>query len=244
MTNQNAVYSKFYLTNGGNVLVVSGSAAFFLKPNGDFIREVSSEESNYLMNACIRIVPAAPDSCPFFQPIELPVWKFMWSVTDQDNSRMIESRANNGGAYGEREERTYFAAKMPNGEWKFRVKTRFYSTSEFSQTDDGRFTNEIAYAHISNTEQRENFCFQGSEDITDVIERYSEETALEIALRDAGIEITSPFTWDGRMEYESETIFHSLKFSQLKERILRLTEIGVRRAPKKKRRERRNTIRR
>jgi len=167
----------------------------------------------------------------------LPVWRKLWSVIDHDDSRMIDSLANNGGAYGEREERTYYAAQMPEGEWKVRVITRQYSTAEFFQDDEGRYQRpeECTTYYLTNAEGQPTATLWGVQHDADgypiysanaVLEQHSDETTLEIALADAGTDISSPYTYDGRLEYESVTTVHKVRFNLAKSRLVRLGKIG------------------
>ena len=168
----------------------------------------------------------------------MQVWLKLWEVVDKDDSNLIQSRSNNGGAYGYRTRRTYYAAQMPDGKWKVRVTTRHWSTSEFFEDDEGRCQqpSECCTYYIQNAEGNPTTTLWGvsyDEDgypITSanaVLEQHSEETTLEAAIQDAGTDISSPYTWDGFMEYESETTVHTVTFSMAKARLTRLAEIGM-----------------
>ena len=234
--------ANFFLTNGGNVLVALPTKKYFLKPNGEFIRQVSEDEAGYLVENCTRFIPAVKNDHPFFADVEMPVWHFLWSVEDTDQSNHIDILSNNGGAYGRYTTAEYYAAKMPNGDWKFRVLTRVSNRNDFSQDDFGSYANNLSYAWIKNTCNGEiGFCVQGREDYNEVMERLSFPTTLEAALRDAG-RYTSPVS-DGYGEYddrsyEDRTTVYTVTFAQLKERALKLKKIGVVRPEKTKRRDR------
>lgn len=223
-----------FLTNGGNFLRENQHGeSYFQTPSGKFIRQVSDSESVYLRSVCLS---ASIEFAGEFNA--MPVWKKLWSVTDHDDSNLIESLSSNGGGYGEREKRTYYAARMPDGNLKVRVKTRFFSTSEFFQDDTGRYLRpeECTTYILTNVEGGETTTIQGCEYDLDgcriliqnaVLEQYSEETTLEAAIEDAGVDITSPYTFDGRLEYEEKTVYYRLSFSEAKIRLARLKEIGI-----------------
>lgn len=223
-----------FLTKGGNFLRENQHGeSYFQTPSGKFIRQVSDSESIYLRSVCLS---ASIEFAGEFNA--MPVWKKLWSVTDHDDSNLIESLSNNGGAYGEREKRTYYAARMPDGNLKVRVKTRFFSTSEFFQDDTGRYQRpeECTTYMLTNVEGGATTTIWGYEYDLDgcriltrnaVLEQYSKETTLEAAIEDAGVDITSPYTFEGRLEYEEKTVINRLSFSEAKIRLARLNEIGI-----------------
>lgn len=226
----------------------SGKWAFFSN-DGQFRRECLFDEAYYLSQTG-KLIPA--EVADFEYGVEvMPYWHELWSVTDYDDSRMIGSLANNGGAYGDRTRRTYYCAKMPNGQWKVRVMYRQWSTSEFFQDDDGRYQRpeERMTFYLTNTEGQPTVTLWGIQHDDEgypistanaVLEQHSDETALEVALADAGTDISSPYTWDGRLEYESVTTVNRVTFSEAKLRLTRLAEIGLPR-PRKTKLSRRNT---
>lgn len=242
---------KILLTKSGVLAPQSSGKWAFFSNAGEFRRECLFDEVDYL-SMTGNLVPAEVSDWEF-ETASFPVWRKLWVVTDHDNRRMIGCRANNGGAYGEREERTYYAAQMPDGEWKVRVITRIYSTSEFFQDDDGRYQRpeECTTFFLTNAEGQPTVTLWGVRHDADgypinsanaVLEQHSDETTLEIALADAGTDSSSPYTYDGRLEYESETTYRTVGFGLAKSRLMRLDEIGCPR-PKKQRSRRRNNNR-
>lgn len=221
-----------FLTNGGNILQINPNGdKMFATPKMKFIREVSDDEAEFLSKECMPIsLPVYSDG---LGNVELPIWKYLWSVIDSDESKLVGSKVNNGGAYAEYTERSYYMAQMPYKEWQVRVITRNWSSSEFQQDDTGHYTNNIQLCHLQNVEGDVKIRYQGSEDFNDVIERHSDITSIENALQDTSITITSPYTWDGRLEYESEVIESIVTFATLRKKAERLKELGFTRQKNK-----------
>lgn len=239
---------KIFITRNGVLAPQKEGKWAYFSNSGVFRREASFDEVDYLVNQGI-LIPAEVSDFEY-KIEELPIWKLLWSVTDHDDSQMIESLSSNGGAYGHRSTRTYYGAVI-NGEFTVRVATKKWSTSDFFQDDDGRYCSQgncIDYYLVN----AENIPIRVIEDVyydegesvfqrTSILEQFSQEITLDQALIDSETNISSPYTWDGRLEYESEVTTKILKFSDLKSRFLRLRELGVTRYPARYQERRRRT---
>ena len=216
---------------------VSETKWAFFSSSGEFRREATQSEMNHFEDNDV-LLPIQVDDRGIFEVSHLPMWHELWRVTHSDDSRMIPSLSSNGGAYGERTVQTFYGAKMPKGKWAFRVNTRQYNTSEFFQDDAGLYcqSEDCTDFHMTNTAQRRVYSFLGlhrsHHTENDVLERYTEETNLSTALAACDSGVTSPYTWDGKKEYDAEAYVTPLTFNDKKDRLSRLKELGIDRKQK------------
>lgn len=199
---------KTYLTDNGNLLHVGKNVSYFTTPTGQFLRQVLDTESDFLSGVCLEI-KILNSTFPTYTLDQMPVWEPLWQTCDEDYSNYIGSMSSNGGAYADFSNHEYYISKFPDGSFKFRVLTRLYSSAEFMQDDFGNYTDNIQTLHLINTTDKSVFRIQGSgESENDVFENFSNECTMEDALIAYSVEITSPYTFDGQREYESERIDH------------------------------------
>lgn len=223
-----------FLTKTGVLATQKGGKWAYFSNDGKFRREATNDEAMAVSK--VAVLATVGDNNPFSIP-EMPVWKKLWTVTDRDDSQMIGSLANNGGAYGYRTERTYYCANI-NGKAVVRVKTRMYSTAEFSQDDNGVYcgSHECTTYDLVNVEGGEYVTLQGVyydeyenpiRTQSAVLEEYTDEVSWEIACKDAETYISSPYSWGGERQYEEpETFTEEVTVEEYERRINIITEIG------------------
>lgn len=140
---------KCFLTNGGNLLRFHNTLEkyYFQKPSGEFIREVSNSEAEYLAAQCIEIQGNFPDHPEFF-----PTWYFIKSIcVEEDYSNYKPETSSNGGDYAFYRYEDWFMTKYPSGEWKFACVIRHGTSAEFSYDElGGGFQSDLGWLYISN----------------------------------------------------------------------------------------------
>ena len=141
---------KCFLTNGDNLLRFHSTLNkfYFQKPDGEFLREVSSGEAEFLCKNCLEVDVHFPHPEPEF----LPEWHFIASIrVEEDYSRFKSETCNNGGDYAFYTYHDWFMAKYPNGELKFAYVERFSTSAEFPFDElTGRFQSDLGTVYISN----------------------------------------------------------------------------------------------
>lgn len=139
-----------FLTKNGNILLSDNGKNVFFTPSGEFIREVSQQEAQYLSEICPTVVvnwgyqPQWPE--------EFPVWNFITRVqVMQDESAFKPETSNNGGDYSFQAYHDWFVAKYPNGEWKFAFIESYETSADF-QYDQliNRFQQNLGTVWIAN----------------------------------------------------------------------------------------------
>ena len=227
---------KCFLTNGGNLLRFHPSKKFyFQKPNGEFIREVSSEEAEYLSQNCLEIEVNNPSKHPDF----LPTWKFIKSVRVLDDySSWKPGTSDNGGDYSFHTYHDWYVCKYPNGEWKFAFVERYSTSAEFEYDElAGSFQQDLGYLCLSNViDNMGQYRSQAGIEWKDGQKVYGVDEVLE------KIAFFASFSdlWKEQYEYippywEKEVGFvkNALSFSDKKEITTRLKELGVTRQDSK-----------
>lgn len=146
-----------YLTNGGNLLRFHPefNKWYFQKPDGEFIREVSDSEGEYLSQQCLEVEIKDDIAHPEF----LPTWHFIKSVqVTQDNSNYRWETCNNGGNYSFQVYHDWYVAKYPNGEWKFAFVERYSTSADFSYDElTGQFQSDLGTLYLSNVEEQHSY---------------------------------------------------------------------------------------
>ena len=116
---------QMLLTSNGNLLRHCDLGWYFSKPTGEFLREVTWDEAEYLETKCLKIeAQGAPEHPSFF-----PFWEFITSVRTFADYRGFKGETSIiGGDYVFYEDVDWYVALTPDGTYQFRyVKT--YSTS-------------------------------------------------------------------------------------------------------------------
>lgn len=235
-----SVMEKAFLTNGGNLLRFHPTQKFyFQKPNGEFIREVSNSEAEFLCQNCLEVDVHFPNEHPEF----LPTWHFIKSVqVVEDNSNYRWDTCNNGGNYSFQTYHDWFVAKYPDGEWKFAFVENHYTSAEFSYDElVGSFQSDIGNLYLSNVADNKGQ-YQSQAGIEWVNEEkfYTSSEVLEkigtIAyFSDLWNEVYEyiPSCWDEDDESYTSSV---LSFTNKKEIISFLKEMGVQKSSKPSRR--------
>lgn len=205
---------KFYITDGGNFLRRHPDGNFYFQtPSGSFLREVSENEAEYLVQ---NLLQAKSDSLQP-HPELMPQWKFVTSVRIFDDySKYKPETCNNGGDYSFHYFQDWYVAKFPNGEWKFGFISRSTTSAEFDYDElNDSFQSNCVCLSFYNSAGPE--YFTQSNDTYDLIDKY-----LEI----------SNFSHLWHSEYKQMDGFNScvgsaLKFSDKKAILQKLSDIGL-----------------
>lgn len=210
---------KMFLTNGGNLLRFHSDKYYFQKPNGEFIREVSNSEAEYLIEVCHNI--SLQQELP--HPEFLPTWDFLKSIRVMDDYSNYRAETScNGGDYSFHTYHDWYAAKYPDGSWKYAFVKRHTTSAEFSYTElGGYFESHPGYCYITNVKDNVKYTM-GCASHDDVLERIATMSSFE-DMWDEQYEFI-PSRWDEEDEgYEEK----ALSFTDKKEIITRLKELGV-----------------
>lgn len=220
---------KMFLTNGGNLLRFHPTKKFyFQKPDGEFIREVSDSEAQYLCQNCLEIEVYNTHEHPEF----FPTWYFVKSIqVIQDNSNYRWETCNDGGNYSFKTYHDWYVAKYPNGEWKFAFVERHSTSADFEYDDlVGRFQSDLGELHISNGMGCPTYSSQRGIEWKDGEKFYTSSEVLEkIATMSSFEDMWNeeyefiPSRWDEGEE--GAEIRKALSFSDKKDIITRLKEL-------------------
>lgn len=191
--------------------------AYFKKPSGEFIREVSDSEAEFLCQNCLEI------ECSVEHPKFLPTWYFIKSVRVLDDYFSWKpGTSDNGGDYSFHTFRDWYVAKYPNGEWKFAYVERHSSSAEFSFDElAGRFQPNLETLTLLNTEEQSFYWAQSPSVIEEILEKIAFFASFS-DLWNEEYEYIPPY-W----EKEEGFVKNALSFSDKKEVITRLKEVGV-----------------
>ena len=169
---------KCFLTNGGNLLRFHPSNKFyFQKSNGEFIREVSNSEAEFLCQNCLEVDVHFPNEHSIF----FPTWHFVRSVLVlQDNSNYRWETCNNGGNYSFQTCHDWFVAKYPSGEWKFAFVERYSTSAEFAYDElADSFQSDLGTLYISNGVDCPSYSSQAGVEWIDGEKKYVVNEVLE-----------------------------------------------------------------
>jgi hypothetical protein len=214
-----------FLTSNGNVLNVNLSCFQNLK--GEFLRLVGNTELEYLEGVLTPVI--FPNGIP--QPKEIPYWNFLWETRFVDESNYFWARSNNGGCYSNTTRSMYFHRNL-NGKNEYCRLDYNSSSSEFSQTSDGSYQNDIATIILigANIELKYDvWSMSGSEDYTEeALERYATMVDLKEVLNSTNGGETSNYNSDGCYNGgSSEVYYDELSRMEKLERFKELKSVGV-----------------
>lgn len=220
---------KCFLTNGGNLLRFHPCKKFyFQKPNGEFIREVSNSEAEYLRQVCL-------ETDVYFQPEHpafLHTWYFIRSIqVIQDNSNYRWETSCNGGNYFFKTYHDWYVAKYPDGKWKFAFVEKYSTSADFSYDEiEGKFQQDLGTLYLSNAANALSYKSQKGIEWKDGEKYYTSSEVLEkIATMSSFKHLWNeifeyiPSKWDE--EEEEGFVRKALSFSDKKEIITRLKEL-------------------
>lgn len=213
---------KCFLTNGGNLLRFhpNEKGFYFQKPTGEFLREVSNREAEFLCQNCLEIsIPEVPH-VGFF-----PQWNFWKSIqTVQDNSNYRWNTSSNGGNYCFQTFLDLYFAKFPDGTWKIATIKRGSSSADFSYDElAAQFQNNLEKLTFSNVIAGPYYYTR--EGGQEILEKYASTSTLK-EVWNAKFEYI-PSKWDE--EEEAPENKPALSFSDKKEIVLLLQKTGVKR---------------
>lgn len=218
-----------YLTNGGNLLREFELGWYFQKPNGEFIREVSSSESEFLSQNCLEISISNPPEHPEF----LPTWHFIKSVVVLDDYSNFRAETScNGGDYSFSTYHDWYVAQYPDGEWKFAFVERYSTSAEFSYDElTGSFQSDLGYLCLSNVaDDKGKYYTQAGIEWIDGEKVYGVDEVLEkigtmSCFEGMWTEVYEyiPSRWD---EDDEARIYVGHSFADKKQIITRLKELG------------------
>jgi len=219
------------LTAGGNLLRKCHLGWYFSKTNGEFLRQCSENEAEFLSSNALTIeLPKSPD-----HPTEFPIWNFLAKVIAvDDNSNYRPETSCNGGDYAYWENRHWFCATV-NGLTVFRYITEFGTTAEFSYDElDGRFQSDLGIVSFLNISGSTFYIrtqagklwneeeYRWEYDIIDTFEKYSEIGSFDQLWKSTYKIIPS------RYEDDSEPITAAaLTFTDKREILSKLKSFGV-----------------
>lgn len=150
---------KTYLTRQG-LLVVRDDASFFTSNSGEFRQLATADEVEYLVNYPLTEVKlgnqvaygvrARRRKCDvtlrdILANMEIPLWHYLWSISNDDYSSYKAGTCNNGGDYSFHEH-IHFFARQVNGECEIRSLTTYSTSAEFSYDElNGSFQSNLSY---------------------------------------------------------------------------------------------------
>lgn len=232
------IMEKMFLTNGGNLLRFHPTNKFyFQKPNGEFIREVSNSEAEFLCQNCLEVDVHFPHEHPEF----LPTWHFVRSILlIDDYSNYRAGTSCNGGDYAFHTHHDWYVSKYPDGSWKFAFVECFSTSAEFSYDElAGSFQSDLGYLCLSNGVDCPSYSSQAGIDRIDGEKVYGVEEVLEkigtmSCFEDMWNEVYEyiPSRWED--EDEDYSTKPSLSFQGKKEIITCLKELGIEKSHKPK----------
>ena len=209
---------KCFLTNGGSLLRFHPTQKFyFQKPNGEFIREVSDSEAEFLSQNCLEVDIHHSNEHPEF----LPTWHFVKSILVVDDYSNYRAETScNGGDYAFHTYHDWYVAKYPDGSWKFAFVENHSTSAEFSYTElGGNFDSNPGNCYITNVEGNMAYTM-GCSSHDDVLEKIATMSSFENMWNEMYFYI--PCKWD---EEDEGYTHHALSFSDKKEIITRLKDI-------------------
>lgn len=221
-----------HITENGNILRNSPQGMYFQTPKGDFLRECSKAEGAYLTDNDLLL--EAEIEFPNNHPENFPTWHCITTVMIINDKRDYRWETSvNGGNYSFATYHDWFVAKMPNGKWQFRFVEHHSTSSEFAFDElSGNFQNNLGTFYPINTEGNVSYQSQigrGWDDensiptnyVDEVLEKISVTAEFEVLWNEEYTYI--PSRWDEDSEEYSEP---ALKFTQKKQIISRLRELG------------------
>jgi hypothetical protein len=221
---------KMILSDGGNLLRYCELGWYFSKPNGEFIRQVSNGEGDWLSRYGHEIDFHFPQPHPQF----FPKWEFIASVRVTDDFSNFRAETScNGGNYSFATFEDWFVAKFSNGDWKFMSVTRHSTSAEFSYDElFGSFQTDLGTVNISNSSELVSYLSQSGKSWNEETESYHYE--IEEVLEKFGEYREFPELWTSQYNYfpskwdEDDRKFDhpALKFSDKKEILIKLKELG------------------
>lgn len=231
---------KCFLTNGGNLLRFHPTQKFyFQKPNGEFIREVSNSEAEFLCQNCMEMDVHFPTEHPEF----LPTWNFIKSILILDDySSFKPETSNNGGDYSFHLFHDWYVAKYPNGDWKFAFVERYTTSAEFPYDElDASFQSNLGCLNISNImgEPVSYQCQQAKWWDGEEVHYYSEEVLEKIATMSCFENMWNemyfyiPSKWDEDEYTDPAKQCVALSFTNKKEIVLLLKGLSMTKQDKK-----------
>lgn len=151
---------KTYLTKTG-LLVIRDDASFFTSNSGEFRRLAANGEVDYLVSDIglpevdwkERAIHAAKEGATFFGTtldatlvsMEIPMWHYLWSVSQDDYSSYKAETCNNGGDYAHHTHEHFFA-RYNGGKWEVRTLTTHSTSAEFPYDElSGSFQSNLNY---------------------------------------------------------------------------------------------------
>lgn len=225
---------RFNLTEGGNLLRFHQTLKkpYFESPKGEFIREVSCDEFDYLCQN--GILCESWDERLEIEPEFLPTWHFLKSVNVLDDFSDYQSETScNGGNYSFIHFHDWFVAKYPDGKWKFAFIERYSTSSEFSYDElAGKFQSDLGEIYLSNVEgdftyqtqigrvwDEKNECFYSS--IPEVVEKIGTISDFHYLWTEFYHYLPSEFNED-----DVEKHYPALSLTDKKEIVSKLMEFG------------------
>lgn len=225
-----------YLTNNGNLMRFHPMLEkfYFQKPDGTFLREIHFNEEKYLKSVCLKIQGNFQKHPEFF-----PQWEFLKSVlVVTDDSEYRDGLSNNGGCYSFSTYEDWFVAKMPDGEWKFAYVTRFTTSADFGYDElCRRFHQGLNFISVSNVAGGMTYYTQVDEDV--VLESLIQSFGKYSTIEDLFLKrrVYYPPNWDDEI---NDTISEALAFSDKKEILKKLQNLGWSRERRPRRPNRKN----
>ena len=173
-----------FLTKGGNILLHDAKGRYsFHTPELNFIREVTQSEGEYILSqnpTKIEVVAKLhSEFIAYAEGIkEFPKWKYLFSVTETDDSNYYWAHSNNGGKYSKWDEHNYFV-RLNGDKVEFMCLTTSGNSSEFPTTWDGRYQSNLNQIYLIDVEGDWSLAEQCYEDCDDSIHKFGVMCQLE-----------------------------------------------------------------
>lgn len=208
------------ITNSGNLLRHCDLGWYFCKPSGEFLREATQQEADFLSTQCAEIDMHFPPEHPYF----FPKWEFVTSVRTLADYRSFKPEtSSNGGNYAFYEGEDWFVAVLPDGLPVFRYVHTYSTSAEFDYDD---FTGKFQRTEILK--------------VANALRAYATQKGGTAVLEQISQVGEFPYLWNASCEtlldYEGDRSTSYLSFSEKKEIISKLKELGIQKDGKRTRR--------
>lgn len=198
---------KTYLTRQG-LLVVREDASFYTGNDGTFRRLATDDEVEYLTNEVgLPLIEVDILFRSKLRHMEIPMWHYLWSISNNDYSHYKWRTGNNGGDYSFHEH-VHFFTRCINGEWEIRTLTTYSTSAEFSyefsyDEINGSFQSDLNILTVIGLKNKWHFLTRtssGEEALDKLLDEGS--WSMDTALQAAGRLIPGRGSVEGEYDYE------------------------------------------
>lgn len=212
--------TQFFLTRNG-ILAANKESIVFLTNSGEFVRNCSIDEFDYLTKqvGLVEITRASGSTFPLFEIPKTTKWHFIESVkVVQDDSNYRQGTSCNGGDYSFTTTRDFFARNM-GGNWQFAFIDWMQTSAEFGYDEiSGQFQNDIVHLYLEDCYNHNGYQVRAErldedgfwDDQYQVVEKLATMTSFEEMMATSFKYIPSRYDDEGE-GYEGAALSHEAK---------------------------------